>query len=531
METTITPPESEGLEQQAGGATAGLIRGSSLLLFGRGVQLVLKMVVQVIIVRYLAKADFGALAYALSLVALGESISTFGLDRAVTRFLPIYEEREEYGKMLGTVVLVISSIVGLGLALVVVGFGVRAAFGAGALGGSQAFSLLVILVALAPIRSLDNVMMGMFAVFSKPTAIFFRKYLLEPGIEILIVVLLVSQKAPVSFLAKGYVVGAIIGVVVYTWMLFKMLSERGLLARFRQARREIPVREVFGFTLPLLSSDLLYGVMGATDAIILNAFAAKGQGAIAVGAFRVVQPTARLNLFVMLSFTMLFTPVAARLFARQDHDGLRHAYGQSAVWMSILGFPVFAVTFALARPMTTALYGRQYASSALVLSLLSVGYYVSTVSGFNGLTLKVVGKLRAIVAINLVALVINLALNLVLIRFYGINGAAIGTTATLLLHNLMKQYAVGLVTGVRLFDERRRGLYLTMAGGVGILLAAQQIADPPFIVGLGLAGIISLVVLAQGRHLLQMDETFPELMRFRAVRAMFGGANGRAGER
>jgi O-antigen/teichoic acid export membrane protein len=523
METTYTPPEADSLEPPQS-PTAGLIRGSSLLLFGRGLQLVLKMVVQIVIVRYLTKADYGALAYALSLVALGETVSTFGLDRAVTRFLPIYEERREYGKMLGTVLLVVSSIVSLGAAMIVVGIGLRAAFGAGALGGSEAFSLLVILIVLAPIRSLDNVMMGMFAVFSKPTAIFFRKYLLEPAIEILIVVLLVSRKAPVSFLAQGYVVGALVGVAVYTWMLFRMLSERGLFTRFRQARREVPVREVFAFTLPLLSSDLLYGVMGATDAVILNAFAAAGQGAIAVGAFRVVQPAAKLNQFVMLSFTMLFTPVAARLFARRDDEGLRHAYGQTAVWMAILGFPVFAVTFALAKPLTTTLFGEQYASSAIVLSLLSVGYYVSTISGFNGLTLKVVGKLRAIVAINLIGLVLNLALNLVLIKLYGVKGAAIGTMTTLLLHNLMKQFAVRMVTGVRLLDDGRRGLYATMAVGAALLLAVQLIADPPLIVGLGLGAVVSLVVLARGRHLLQMDETFPELMRFRLLRTVFGGA-------
>jgi O-antigen/teichoic acid export membrane protein len=527
METTLETPEAGMPEAPQGGATAGLIRGSSLLLFGRAVQLVLKMVVQIIIVRYLTrnfgKSTYGSLAYALSLVTLGESICTFGLDRAVTRFLPIYEERGEHGKMLGTIVLVMTSIVGLGFALIVVVFGVRATFGAQALGGGQAFSLLVILVALAPIRSLDNAMMGLFAVFSKPTAIFFRKYLLEPAIEILVVVLLVSRKAPVSFLAKGYVVSALIGLLVYTWMLYRMLSERGLLTRFRQARREVPFREILSFTFPLLTSDLLYAVMGATDAIILSAF--KGNGS--VGAFRVVQPAAKLNQFVMLSFTMLFTPVAARLFARRDRDGLRHAYGQTTVWMAILGFPIFIVTFALAKPLTTTLFGREWSSSAIVLSLLSVGYYVSTMSGFNGLTLKVVGKLRAIVAINILGLIINLALNLILIPIYGIKGAAIGTMTTLVLHNFMKQFAVRMVTGVRLFDEGRRGLFITMGAGVAILTAIQLIADPPLFVGLGIAGVISLVVLARGRHLLQMDDTFPELMRFKLVRAVFGGPRDR----
>jgi O-antigen/teichoic acid export membrane protein len=522
MDTFIGSPEEKTTPEELPEHTAKLIRGSSLLLFGRGLSLTLGIVVQVIIVRYLSKSQFGALAYALSLVTLGETISTFGLDRAVTRFLPIYEERGEYGKLQGTILLVVTSILGLGLALIVVGFALHVVFGTGVLGDAQTFSLLVILIALVPIRALDNVMMGMFAVFSRPGAIFFRKYLLEPAIEILIVVLLVHRNAPVGFLAKGYVFGAVIGVAVYTWMLFRMLSERGLLKRFRAVRLEIPFREVFGFTLPLLTSDLLYAVMGSTDAIILG----HARGDTAVGAFRVVQPAARMNQFVMLSFTLLFTPVAARVFARNDKEGLRHAYGQTAVWMAILGFPIFLLTFSLAGPVTTSLFEQRYASSSVVLALLSLGYFVSTVSGFNGLTLKVVGKLKAIVVINVLALILNLILNLILIPMYGAVGAAVGTTATLLIHNLMKQFAVSMVTGVRVFERGRRALYATMAAGTLVVLAIQVVAKPPLFVGLAIAGVISLIVLAQGRHHLEIDATFPELMRFRVVRAFLGVKEG-----
>jgi O-antigen/teichoic acid export membrane protein len=520
MDTFIGSPEEQTTPTGSPEHTAKLIRGSSLLLFGRGLSLALGIVVQVIIVRYLSKSAFGALAYALSLVTLGETISTFGLDRAVTRFLPIYEERGEYGKLQGTIVLVVTSILSLGLALIAVGFALHVVFGSGVLGDAQTFSLLVILIALVPIRALDNVMMGMFAVFSRPGAIFFRKYLLEPAIEILIVVLLVHRHSPVGFLAKGYVFGAAIGLAVYLWMLARMLSERGLLKRFRAARLEIPFREVFGFTLPLLTSDLLYAVMGSTDAIILG----HARGDIAVGAFRVVQPAARMNQFVMLSFTLLFTPVAARMFARRDKSGLRHAYGQTAVWMAILGFPIFVLTFSLAGPVTTTLFGARYASSAVVLALLSLGYFVSTVSGFNGLTLKVVGKLKAMVVINVLALVLNLILNLILIIVFdfGAVGAAVGTTATLLIHNLMKQFAVSRVTGVRIFERGRRALYVTMAAGSLVVLAVQVVVKPPLVVGVALAGVISLIVLAQGRHLLEIDSTFPELMRFRAVRVLLG---------
>ena len=54
--------------------------------------------VQVIIARYLSQESYGAFAYALSLVTLGETIVTFGLDRGVGRFLAVYDEHGANGQ-------------------------------------------------------------------------------------------------------------------------------------------------------------------------------------------------------------------------------------------------------------------------------------------------------------------------------------------------------------------------------------------------------------------------------------------------
>jgi len=72
-----------------GEATRRQIRGSSLLLGGRMLSLAVNFATQVLIVRYLSKADFGAFAYGLSIVSLGEALAVLGLDKAIARFLPI----------------------------------------------------------------------------------------------------------------------------------------------------------------------------------------------------------------------------------------------------------------------------------------------------------------------------------------------------------------------------------------------------------------------------------------------------------
>ena len=114
----------------------------------------------------------------------------------------------------------------------------------------------------------------------------------------------------------------------------------------------------------------------------------------------------------------------------------------------------------------------------------------------------------------------NLALNFALIPIYGPLGAAIGTTATLVVHNLFKQWGLRRA-GVDIFEWRFLRIYVSIALGAGVLLLIEIFADPPFVVALVLAGAASLAVFLVNRHLLEVSKTFPELLRFKAVRLLF----------
>jgi O-antigen/teichoic acid export membrane protein len=281
----------------------------------------------------------------------------------------------------------------------------------------------------------------------------------------------------------------------------------------------LPAREILIYTVPLLTTDLLFVLMNTTDAVLLGAF----HGVDEVAAWRVVQPLGGLNQLVLSSFTLLFVPAAARLFARGADDEMRDLYWQTAIWMAVSTFPIFIVTFALAEPVTVLLYEPRYASSALFLSLLALGRYVDVVLGFNGLTLRVFGNMRAVVAVNLFAAVVNLGLNLVLIPRFGALGAAVGTASTLILYNIAKQVALARVTRLPAFEPRYLRVYAVIILSSAACFAFQSIVRPPLPVGLAVAAVLSLGVLLVSREQLRMAQTFPELMRLPFARLLIGG--------
>ena len=159
----------------------------------------------------------------------------------------------------------------------------------------HAISLLLILILLAPIQALDDVLTSLMSVFASPQSIFFRKYVLGPGLRLGVVLLLIVGGSGVGFLAVGYVAAGAFGIALYVVILWQVLGRRGMIARFRTSSMKIPAREILVFTIPLLTTDLVYVFLNTSDAIILEHF----KGLDAVAAWRVVQPAAGLNTLVM----------------------------------------------------------------------------------------------------------------------------------------------------------------------------------------------------------------------------------------
>ena len=333
-------------------ATKKHLRGSTMLLAGRFIAMATNFAVQVLIVRYLSKSDYGAFAYAMSLISLGSSLVVFGLDKTVTRYVPIYQERGEYSKVFGSMMMIGGTIFSVGLLLVVLVFGLQGWIAGSLIEDPHAVSLLVLMILLVPIQAFDSLLVGMLAIFGKPKAIFFRRHVLGPGLKLLVVLLLMLLGLNANFLALGYVIVGALGVIIYTWIMIRDVRNQGLGKHFNFNNISFPVKEIFGFSIPLFTTNIVYMLRSQLVIVLLGYF----QTTRDVASYRAVQPIADLNTVAIQSFGLLFLPAIARLFTKEDHDGINNLYWQSAIWITILTFPIFLATFSLADPLTLLLF-------------------------------------------------------------------------------------------------------------------------------------------------------------------------------
>lgn len=481
-------------------------------MLGRILALLLGIATQVIIVRTLSKSDYGAFAYALALASGARILLSLGQGRLLSRFMATYEEQRDYPRMFGAMFLAVGTIVTTSLVFIGALYLFSDALIGAAVQDDAAVRLVLILVFLSPLEALDQVFVALFAVFSKPRAIFFRKYLLAPGLRLVVVLVLVLTGASVVFLAIGYLLAALVGFGLYVGLLIQMLRERRLLQELKPRQVVIPFRAVFEFSFPLITGELALLSMTVGGVAILGFY----HSTVEVANYRAVFSPARLNTAITASFSTLFLPVIARLFAREDIDGLRSSYWHTAAFVAVLTFPIFALTGPMAPVTAVTLFGERYAGSAVVLSVLAIGYYVNVMLGFNAYALQVCGRIRYLVGVNVVIAVLNIALCFVLApRFAALGVAAAGSFA-LVVQNLLNQWALRGALRTAFIPREFRFCYAMIVVGAAALWGFQLVSPGP-VAGVAAAAVVSLLVLVGSRRALQLADTFPELRRIPLV--------------
>ncbi len=259
----------------------------------------------------------------------------------------------------------------------------------------------------------------------------------------------------------------------------------------------------------MVLSTALFTLENALIVLLLD----RSRGVTEVAFYRVVLPLAALNNVVMNAFSWLYVPSASRLVAREDHSGIDHLYWRTAAWISVLTFPVFAITFCFAGTLTTYLYGERYAQSGAVLALLALASYSNVALGFNGVTLKVLGKIRYVLTSNLSSALIKIVLCLLLIPRFGALGAAASVVVGMVAYNILMQWGLHRVAHVRMLGREYLPLAVLILVSIFSLFSLREVVSHNIYLAILLTATATAILMLAAKHRLNIATTFPEALR------------------
>lgn len=485
------------------------IRGSSLLFVGRLFSVAMKAVFQVLIVRYLVKADYGAFAYAMSIVEIGAIISLVNLDHAASRFVPLYHEKSDYNAIFGFMVMSVFTVFGIGISIIVLLYSTQSIVLRTLIRDELTLILLMILIVLTPLQAMDSWFQSIFAVFSSVKQIFFRRYLFAPALHLSVAIFVIVSQLGIYSLTIGYLVAGLLGFGLYLTMMVNLLRRKNLIEHFDWRNLTFKPAEIFGFSLPLLSASIVFIFRTQLVVVLLEYF----RGLVAVAEYRAMYPIAKLNGVIYMSFVMLYLPLASRMFSRGDENGINDLYWRTAGWIAIASFPIFVVTFVLAPEFVPALLGEQYRSASSVMAILAVGFYVSALMGFNIHTLRAYGKVRYLVIVDVIVIIATVIAYLIFIPLYGALGGAIASTVSIIISNILNHLGLVYFTKVKLYNSEYTQVYITLAMAIALVSVVQIVFEPRLWFSLPFVTFVSLILLWTNASKLDVEETFPELLK------------------
>ncbi|MCC6544794.1 MAG: flippase [Nitrospirae bacterium] len=197
-------------------------------------------------------------------------------------------------------------------------------------------------------------------------------------------------------------------------------------------------------SMPMFSAALLQLVIQWTATILMGMWASS----VDVGIFSVASRTAMLTSFILVAVNSIAAPKFAALYRQGDMEALSKTARNSTKLMILLASPVLFL-FLVVPGWIMHIFGKGFTGGAAILSILAVGQFVNVATGSVGYLLMMSGNER-LMRNNLAACaVINLLLNIALIPTFGVTGAAIATTATLSLQNLIAAKLVSWKLGIR----------------------------------------------------------------------------------
>ena len=202
--------------------------------------------------------------------------------------------------------------------------------------------------------------------------------------------------------------------------------------------------EFWRFTAPRGLAAFFNVTLFRVDTLLLGAL-------LTASAAGIYTAATRLTITGFLALTAVQQVIAPQiselLTVRETLDRAKLVYQTATQWLVLLSWPVY-FTLAVFAPLLLKIYRADYTAGATALSVLSIATLAIMATGPCSVVLVMGGKSIWALVNSGVALVVDVALNFVLIPKFGMTGAAIAWGAAILVNNLIAVYQVRRFLGL-----------------------------------------------------------------------------------
>jgi len=259
----------------------------------------------------------------------------------------------------------------------------------------------------------------------------------------------------------GLAGGFVLGLAVQAFLNYRFLTFR--LARFTRDH----LKSLFGFSFwSFLSSggSLIYAY---ADTLLIAYFMSSTD----VGIYRTVFQFTTIACFITLAMQVVLFPKISNWNALGEKSRIEQALARAITFSLLLAVPICVGGWILGDRLLYYLYGTPFVAGTFSLWILLVVQIANVFMLLLTTTLNAINLPRESFRITVIASVVNIILNIILIPYLGILGAAIATCCGMMLNASLAYWILSKNMVVRLETHSLKVLCIAAAVmGLGVLL-------------------------------------------------------------
>jgi O-antigen/teichoic acid export membrane protein len=201
---------------------------------------------------------------------------------------------------------------------------------------------------------------------------------------------------------------------------------------FKRGIVDIGYKDIIKRSAPMAVSAASFLLMQSLDIMMLANFTNYELVAYYGSAVKLTMIIA----LVLASVNSVITPQIAELFSSEKMAVLKDRIIKGTRLIFIITFPMILV-LAIMPTFILGFFGENYISAKNALWILLAGQAINSICGSVGVYLNMTGKQRPFQRILVSALILNVVLNYFLIPEFGMSGAAIATSTSMILWNII----------------------------------------------------------------------------------------------
>lgn len=248
-------------------------------------------------------------------------------------------------------------------------------------------------------------------------------FVLPNLLVLLFVILIFLIDLPRYFTIGGYLIAYGIFGLIVLYSIFKSPI---------QIKRKVSFNSILKLSMPMMISSGFLFVMNWTDTLMLGVMVSKSD----LGIYNAAYKLSTIAIMVLTAVNTVLSPKISSLYEKDEIEGIKEQIYKATRIITIFTLPIVIILIVFSKYIL-GLFGEEFIFGRAALTIISIGLLFNAMSGSVGLILNMTKHQKQFRNFTIISAILNIVLNWVLIKKYGINGAAIASLISNIVLNLL----------------------------------------------------------------------------------------------